>query len=355
MKAHALAFTAVLVASASAVADTPPPNVVNARLETRSGAAGIDAAIRAAGAGPAWVAWSAPLDGTHQMCCWNDVKSIGRGTACPGCRLESHGDSAFTFNSTRGGTTRLDGDDRFVVLARVAGGRVDRIRQLSWSCGIDVGGKPLVWLDGVAPAESLRFLAAQVGDGDEDTSQMALGAIAMHADAGADALLEGFTKPTRPEELRKHAAFWLGNARGRRGYEIVSRLIHDDPSDEVRSHAAFALSQSDVPEALDAIIQAARRDPSGHVRGQALFWLAQKAGARAADAITRAIADDPETEVKEKAVFALSQLPKDEGVPRLIRLARTHSNPAVRQKAMFWLGQSEDPRALQFFEEVLKR
>jgi hypothetical protein len=353
VKAHTLSLVLV-VAPTLAHADAPP-NVVNARLETRSGAAGIVAAVRAAGAGPAWVAWSAPLDGTHQMCCWNDVKSIGRGTACPGCRLESHGDSAFTFNSTRGGTTRLDGDDRFVVLARVAGGRVDRIRQLSWSCGIDVGGKPLVWLDGVTPAESLRFLAAQVGDGDEDGMQMALAAIAMHADAGADALLEGFTRPARPEELRKQAAFWLGNARGRKGYEVVSRLIRDDPSDEVRAHAAFALSQNDQPEAVDAIIQAARRDPSGHVRGQALFWLAQKAGDRAADAITRAIADDPETDVKEKAVFALSQLPKDEGVPRLIKLARTHSNPAVRKKAMFWLGQSEDPRALAFFEEVLKR
>jgi hypothetical protein len=41
-------------------------------------------------------------------------------------------------------------------------------------------------------------------------------------------------------------------------------------------------------------------------------------------------------------------------VPQLIRLAKTNRNPVVREKAMFWLGQSEDPRALAFFEEVLK-
>jgi HEAT repeat protein len=58
--------------------------------------------------------------------------------------------------------------------------------------------------------------------------------------------------------------------------------------------------------------------------------------------------------VKKKAVFALSQLPKSEGVPLLIQVARTNANPAVRKQAMFWLGQSRDPRALDYFAEVLK-
>jgi HEAT repeat protein len=59
--------------------------------------------------------------------------------------------------------------------------------------------------------------------------------------------------------------------------------------------------------------------------------------------------------VKKKAVFALSQLPKDEGVPLLIDQSRNNKNPAVRKQAMFWLGQSKDPRALKFFEEILTR
>jgi HEAT repeat protein len=58
--------------------------------------------------------------------------------------------------------------------------------------------------------------------------------------------------------------------------------------------------------------------------------------------------------VKKKAVFALSQLPKEEGVPLLINVARTNQNPAVRKQAMFWLGQSKDPRAIDFFTQVLK-
>ena len=90
------------------------------------------------------------------------------------------------------------------------------------------------------------------------------------------------------------------------------------------------------------------------MRGEAIFWLGQKAGSKAAAAITERIEQDPDTEVKKSAVFALSQLPKSEGVPLLIQVARTNANPAVRKQAMFWLGQSKDPRALDFFAEILK-
>ena len=79
------------------------------------------------------------------------------------------------------------------------------------------------------------------------------------------------------------------------------------------------------------------------------------AGNEAVATIRAAIDDDPELAVKKRAVFALSQLPGNEGVPLLIELARTHGNREIRKQAMFWLGQSGDPRATSFFEEVLRR
>jgi HEAT repeat protein len=72
-------------------------------------------------------------------------------------------------------------------------------------------------------------------------------------------------------------------------------------------------------------------------------------------AINDAIENDVDTGVKKKAVFALSQLPKDEGVPKLIEVARNQKNSEVRKQAMFWLGQSGDPRALAFIEQVLSK
>ena len=44
-----------------------------------------------------------------------------------------------------------------------------------------------------------------------------------------------------------------------------------------------------------------------------------------------------------------------QGYEKLMEIARTNRNPEVRKQAMFWLGQSKDPRALDFFAQVLAK
>jgi HEAT repeat protein len=339
------------------VAAAAAPAIANARMASRSAAGGLAPAVEAALAaapGPGWIAYTVPVEARQRICCW-DSSSHGEG-CCDRCRLEK-GEGFST--GARETPVPLETAGTGLVLLRAEGGRVGRVRLFSSDCAVDAGGLPVTLLTDVAPAQSLRLLSGYVeakGDGrGKSVREGALAAIAHHADAGADDILEGFTRPGRPEHLRKEAAFWLGNARGQRGYEVLVRMMREEPSDDLRAHVTFALSQSEVPEALTDLIRAARRDASAQVRGQALFWLAQEAGDRAAGTITRAIDDDPDTEVKEKAVFALSQLPKEQGVPLLIEVARNHRNREVRKKAMFWLGQSNDERALEFIEGVLTR
>ena len=90
-------------------------------------------------------------------------------------------------------------------------------------------------------------------------------------------------------------------------------------------------------------------------RRTAIFWLGQAAGVAATSALDSVVAhDDTSRELRKQAVFALSQRPADEGVPALIRVARTNPDPELRKTALFWLGQSEDPRALDLFEEILQ-
>jgi HEAT repeat protein len=64
---------------------------------------------------------------------------------------------------------------------------------------------------------------------------------------------------------------------------------------------------------------------------------------------------DPKSEVKKQAVFALSQHRGSESVGTLIEVARKNRDPDVRRTALFWLGQSNDPRAVSVFEEILSR
>lgn len=193
--------------------------------------------------------------------------------------------------STSTDPIRLEPADFFFVMFRVENRQITRIRTYSANCPLDAGGKAVHWFQGVSVNDSVGYL-------------------------------ETFIGPS------------------------TTRRLNDG--------AVTAIALTEGQRALDELIALARDGATASVKGNGLFWLAQRAGQKAVGTITAAIENDPDTEVKKKAVFALSQLPKDEGVPLLIQQARTNKNPVVRKQAMFWLGQSKDPRALKFFEEILK-
>jgi len=334
------------------------PRIENAKLATRAVGASLDVTfseIADTAEKAVWVGYSVDqVAGNREACCnnnWNDGN-------CGTCRLEKENGGTSSTTHTDG-NVKLEGSRQLIVLYRLEAKQVVKIRVASNDCTLDAGGLPFFWLTGVKPADSVALLTTYVRNsdfddhGDRGTGSGALTAIALHADASADRSFESFVTPEQREGLRRQTAFWMGAARGKAGLVILQHMAKTDPSSDVRAHVAFALSVSHEAGALDEMIRMAHEDNSSHVRGQALFWLAQKAGKKAVGTITGAIENDPDTDVKKKAVFALSQLPKDEGVPKLIEIAQSNRNPAVRKQAMFWLGQSNDPRALQFFEKVL--
>lgn len=193
----------------------------------------------------------------------------------------------------------LEGPKQFAVLIRFEAGKLSRVRTSTPECVIDAGGLPVIWLQGVTSSDSVRWFTA---------------AIAAQTDA-----------------------------RGNRDNDLLENLL-----------ATLAWHAGD--DATRAMIGLAKNDVRTRLRSRALFWLAQRASsAEAVATIRNAVENDPELEVKRKAVFALSQLPPDQGVPMLIEVAKNHRDRDVRRQAMMWLGQSNDPRAVSFFEEVLTK
>jgi HEAT repeats len=186
---------------------------------------------------------------------------------------------------------RLEPADFFFVMFRIEEKQITRIRTYSANCPLDAGGKAVHWFNNVSVSDSVNYLKSFINT-------------------------------------------------------AATRKMNDS--------AVTVLALTEGQQPLNELMALAEKGATTSVRGSALFWLAQRAGQKAVGTITAAIENDPDTEVKKKAVFALSQLPKDEGVPLLIQQARTNKNPVVRKQAMFWLGQSKDPRALKFFEEILK-
>ena len=348
--------------SAAAPSRSSPntPSIQNSRVNQQPAAGSLATQLKdwtAQVTTPQWLGYTAPeVAGNRGICCgggdWNGD--------CGTCRLEKNEHGVNIMTNDASSTVMLEGSREIAVLFRAENHQITKIRIASTECTLDAGGLPFVWLTNVKPAESVALLATFVRnersdfrDSDDRHGHQALSAIALHDDDSAEAALESFIRPDSPDELRKQTAFWLGEARAKAGFLALQKMAKSDPSTDVRAHVTFALSVSKEPGAIDEMIRMAHDDESTHVRGQALFWLAQKAGKKEAAAITNAIENDPDTDVKKKAVFALSQMPKDEGVPKLIEVAQNNRNPVVRKQAMFWLGQSNDPRALAFFEKVL--
>ena len=119
--------------------------------------------------------------------------------------------------------------------------------------------------------------------------------------------------------------------------------------------AVFPATIADSFTAWPGLLRIARNERAlRETRKSAVFWLGQATGDRITQSLDSVATDrGGDREVRDAAVFALSQRPKNEGVPALLRLAQNDADPEIRRKAVFWLGQSDDPRALNFFEQVL--
>jgi hypothetical protein len=336
-----------------AVTASAQPKVDEARFETVPAAGNLSEAVRQAGRGgqPVWVSWTVPVLESHRYSC-----CLTREFKPSPCKLEEG-------NQSWGSSDKDQRQDPYLnVLVRLQDGRVERIRSVSASCPLNAGGRRFVWLEGVKPEESVRYLTELVTSGPgiasgkgNDADEEALHALAFHRNAGALAALTDFaTSPRYRQDVREQSLFWLGETRGREGYEVVARVLREDKDDELREHATFALSESPVPEAAELLVKTARTDRTPDVRSQAMFWLAQIDHPQAPATILEAVARDADEDVREQGVFALSQLPEGKGVPLLIRLGRESRDREVRKQALFWLTESDDPEAMKFLEKMLE-
>jgi hypothetical protein len=311
MRARALAAALLLAAAGPAAAQQP--RISNGQVTAAPAGVSLETtfgALARSAADVTWIGYTVPAARPDAMsCCFSAGDTIVTGTVvvradgsawASGCRIEpaAEGQSPARAGAVREpsptahGPIKLEGPTHAVVMFRIVDRQVERVRAFSEGCDLDAGGRDVRWIEDVRPADSA-------------------------------ALLEGLV--TRAERR-----------------------------DRTVNGALAALAMHAAPEAADALVRLGRQHAVAPIRGEAIFWLAQKAGEKAAAEITARIEQDPDTEVKRRAVFALSRLPKDEGVPLLIRVARTNPDPVVKKQAIFWLGQSKDPRALEFFAEILR-
>ncbi|HEY8227193.1 MAG TPA: HEAT repeat domain-containing protein [Pyrinomonadaceae bacterium] len=156
-------------------------------------------------------------------------------------------------------------------------------------------------------------------------------------------------------ELRRQAVRVLGE-RGEAAMADLINLYDTERIPEVRRTALQSLAEIKNTRVEDKLFEVARNDESIELRRQAIRLLGERVGKRSFDFLSATAQNtDANTEVQVQAVRAISQRRSEESVPLLIKIARTHPNQLVRKQAIRSLGESGDPRAIDFFKEVLMK
>jgi HEAT repeat protein len=327
------------------------PKVVNTQFHSESAGSGLSATVDRFqhSTRPVWLGYEVQaISQSHFSVCSGGTGSSNDDGCCGVYRLEESNNTFRSSDDHQATVTSID------VLVRLNQGVVDKVRFINPGCHLDAGGLPFTWLTDVKADESVAWLSSLVTSDNKQLADQALAAIANHESAKATEALQRSSSSANPLWLREKAGFWLGAERGHDGLLALEKMMNDaDP--EFRKKLAFDLSVNHDPAAIDDMIRMAKSDKDTGVREQAIFWVGQKASAKALATLKDAVKDDPEVRVRKKAVFALSQLPKDQAVPELLHVAQTNPSPEIRKEAIFWLGETHDPRALAYFEEILAR
>lgn len=362
MTRRSIAGTLAALFCTAATAAAQQPSIQNGHVTPK---ASTSLARELSGAGgtaadPVWVGWREPMiAGNHGGCSqwWVDNSPVVRGELLDNPANPSDKPSI----APPTGPLPLEGGSGAVMLARVAENKVERLRTISDDCPIDANGRTVIWLTGVTPADSIAYLDSltkrdetMATNVSRSLASSALGAIAIHRDAAADAVLDRIAG-TATDDERSTAVSLLATLRGAHGFATLQRLLSAEKSPDARRTLASALGQTREPGTADALLALARTDPDPRVRAAAIYAYTPRAGAAGISAVTGVINQDADESVKTRAVSSLSRLPDEAGLPTLIQLARTSTVLAVKKEAVRVLGQSKDPRATAFLQELIAR
>jgi HEAT repeat protein len=188
-----------------------------------------------------------------------------------------------------------------------------------------------------------------------DVKKAALRSLAETKTAKAQARLMEIARNDANAELRKQAIRVLGE-RGEAAVDDLLRLFDVEQVPDVRRAVLQSLSETKSPRVEEKLFEVARGNDHMDVRRQAIRLLGERVSKRSFDFLsTTAQSTDANAEVQVQAVRAISERRAEESVPLLIKIARTHPNQMVRKQAIRSLGESGDPRAIEFFREVLAK
>jgi len=190
-------------------------------------------------------------------------------------------------------------------------------------------------------------------DANVEIKKSALRSLGETKNARAQARLLEVARSDTNADLRKQAIRVLGE-RGEAAVDDLLRLFDSEQVPDVRRSVLQSLGEVKSTRVEDKLFEVARSNEGVDLRRQAIRLLGERVSKRSFEFLSQtAQSPDATAEVQVQAVRAISERRAEESVPLLIKIARSHPNQLVRKQAIRSLGETGDPRAIDFFREVL--
>jgi HEAT repeat protein len=188
-----------------------------------------------------------------------------------------------------------------------------------------------------------------------EVKRAALRSLAETKNPRGQARLLEIARTEQNPELRKSAIRVMSD-RGEAAVDDLLKLYDSEQAPDVKRSILQTLSDIKSTRVEDKLFEVAKGNDTMEVRRQAIRLLGERASKRSFEFLSAtAQSTDGNAEVQVQAVRAISERRAEESVPILIKIARTHPNQLVRKQAIRSLGESGDPRAIDFFKEVLSK
>jgi HEAT repeat protein len=221
----------------------------------------------------------------------------------------------------------------------------------------EVREQAVFWLSQVPGDRAITLLDEILkGNGNLEIKEKALFALSQKREERAQGMLRDVAgRENENSDLREKAIFWLGQQRSPGNTEFLRTLYGRLTNEDLKEKILFSLSQQrgagNDRWLMDIAVNARE---SQELRKKALFWAGQTGVASSEFASLYDRMGDQE--LKDQIIFVFSQRGRDPAaMDKLFAIARTDRDPELRKKAIFWLGQSRDPRAQKFLEDLINR
>ena len=198
-----------------------------------------------------------------------------------------------------------------------------------------------------------ELMKIYASDANVEIKKSALRSLGEAKNARAQARLLEVARTDTNADLRKQAIRVLGE-RGEAAVDDLLRLFDSEQVPDVRRSVLQSLGEVKSTRVEDKLFEVARSNEGVDLRRQAIRLLGERVSKRSFEFLSQtAQSPDATAEVQLQAVRAISERRAEESVPLLIKIARSHPNQLVRKQAIRSLGETGDPRAIDFFREVL--